>query len=268
MKVISFNILAQPWIDNELKREAIHRNDLKRECRICRQVEFLHYSNADLILLQEATPLVISAFKKRLPQYEILSCFSEMCWQPMTPNTPKNGNAILWKRDRIQNPKCQIIELHKISGNNAAMVTGTDSKTGYPIKIISLHLEYGNIKLATEQFNGLFRKNHITAYDGHVIIGGDFNMGEPKYPLRGIIHDNGFKECLSQSLEVKTHPFFNGPDSGSVSHILVRGFSCKKSGVAVQEKLLKSKTPIGDCLRIYGSDHYPIFAFIIPHSRV
>lgn len=248
LSVVSFNVLAQAWIDERLRREALDARHLRRDYRVKQQIRLLRHSRPDIVLLQEVTPLVLNQYKQELLEYHIPSCFSRMKWQPATPKDPINGNAIIWRRGLFAGKaKCDVIALDERRGNYAAMVTGVLAATGQHIRIVSLHLEWGNIEIASKQFRNLFERGYITTHK-RVIIGGDFNMCI--HPIVDVLKMHG----LSDHVELRTHPFPDKSEARTVTHILTRGL--KRTNTT---KLLggECKT-IGDCLKLYGSDHYAV----------
>ena len=76
--VLSFNVLAQTWIDDEIRQAVLDKRHLQRSYRVSRQIECMRQSNADVILLQEVTPIVLEHYKKRMPEYYVPTCFSQM----------------------------------------------------------------------------------------------------------------------------------------------------------------------------------------------
>jgi endonuclease/exonuclease/phosphatase family metal-dependent hydrolase len=253
LKIVSFNVLAQAWIDDRLRAEALDSRHLHRGYRIKRQIEILQTSLPDIVLLQEVTPIVIQKYKEMLPEYHVPSCFSRMHWQPARPSDPINGNAVIWRKGLFAGKaKCDIIELDKKLGNYAAMVTGVLAKTNQSIRIISVHLEWGNIDAASKQFRNIFERGYIRNHK-RVIIGGDFNMGGGRPDQFPIIADIAHHGLIDHCVGVRTHPFKD--ESRTITHILTRGFVDTVSGACT---ILGNCKTIGECLQRYGSDHYPI----------
>lgn len=249
LSVLSFNVLAQAWIDDRLRREAHDSRHLSRSYRVKRQIELLkQHPQPDIVLLQEVTPLVLNHYKEALPDYHVPSCFSRMKWQPATPKDPINGNAIIWRRGLFAGKaKCDVVCLDERKGNYAAMVTGVLASTGQHIRVVSLHLEWGDTNSASKQFNNLFDRGYITNHK-RVIIGGDFNMCVIP------ILDDIKRHVLTDSVKIRTHPFPDPTECKTVTHVLSRGMVPKGC------KLLAGDCEsVGDCLKKYGSDHYAVF---------
>lgn len=253
LSVLSFNVLAQAWIDDRLRQEAHDSRHLTRSYRVKRQIQLLKRHQPDIVLLQEVTPLVLNHYKEALQEYHVPSCFSRMKWQPATPKDPINGNAIIWRRGLFAGKaKCDVVCLDERHGNYAAMVTGVLAGNGQHIRIISLHLEWGNVKLASQQFRNIFERGYITNHK-RVIIGGDFNMGGTNARDFPIIEDIKRHQFIDNVTPLRTHPFPDRTEAKTVTHILTRGLSCEKC------ELLDGDCPtIGECLRKYGSDHYAV----------
>jgi endonuclease/exonuclease/phosphatase family metal-dependent hydrolase len=248
IKVLSFNVLAQTWIDEELRDLSIDKRHLQRSYRISRQMEYMKRSNADVILLQEITPIVLRHYQKHMPEYLVPTCFSKMLWKPSSPDTPINGNAIIWKKGLFISAQCNIIELDRRLGNYAAMITAVTAKTRQHVKFISLHLEHGNFQAASAQFRNLFTKRYVKN-EKRVVIGGDFNMGHPDWDIAEFFKQRGFQDCVP--INHPTHPFRNDPYGQTIDHILFRGLRRKRF------KIVPCKS-VGECIKLYGSDHYPI----------
>ena len=252
LSVLSFNVLAQAWIDDRLRQEAHDARHLTRSYRVKRQIDLLRRHKPDIVLFQEVTPLVLNHYKQSLQDYHVPSCFSRMKWQPATPKDPINGNSVIWRRGLFAGKaKCDVVCLDERRGNYAAMVTGILASTGQHIRVVSLHLEWGDTKAASKQFQNLFDRGYITNHK-RVIIGGDFNMGGNNANSFPIIQDIK-RHGLSDSVNFRTHPFPDKSEAKTVTHILSRGV------VRQNCELLAGDCPtIGDCLKRYGSDHYAV----------
>lgn len=254
LTVLSFNILAQTWIDNTIKKHAQSKTHLTKEYRIRKQIQILKDVNADIVFLQEVTPSVLNKFLTALPIYATSHCFASIYWQPARNSDPINGNVIIWKRGLFVNPKCKVVELDSKRGIYAATLHTTLVGTHTPILLVNVHFDYSlDTYLQTRQFRNLFKKGkkrYITNQK-HVIIAGDFNMGGndiSAFPILPDIKKHGFVDF---SLGMRTHPF-PAPDAANVTHILARGFK-----QISKTKVMKSPS-IGDTLRNVGSDHFPV----------
>lgn len=254
LKVVSWNVLAQPWIDHEIRSHAQDKRHVRRPYRIARQVELLARIDADVLLLQEVTPIALTQFKSALTQYESPSCFSRMYWQPKTARTPVNGNAVLWRRDLFANASCGLLELDHRRGNYASLLEATHLPTGHSVKFVSLHLEYGDRAAGALQFKRLFNQQFITSADRHVVVAGDFNMGPPNWLVERDVKVHKFSDCVRKT-GLMTHPFREGPDDNIIDHVLIRGFKCRKT-------VVPQCSSIGESLRLLGSDHYPVVAWL------
>lgn len=256
--ILSFNVLAQAWIDDRLRREVYDSRHINRTYRINKQIQLLKECNPDIVLLQEVTPIVIHKYKSMLPEYHVPSCFANMKWGGASRSDPVNGNAIIWRKGLFAGKaKCDIIELDRRRGNYAAMVTGVLASTNESIRIISLHLEWGNIKAASQQFRNIFKREYIRNHK-RVIIGGDFNMGGAsvdEFPIIPDIKAHGFTDHVSTE---RTHPFPDPTEATTITHVLTRGIRAVHEAGALHGGC---KT-IGDCLKEFGSDHYPVFVSV------
>ncbi len=265
LKVLSFNVLAQVWVDSELRR-LVPQKYLNATYRINRQIRVLKIENADIVFLQEVTPRVLKKYMQKLKGYKF--CFAPTDWKMYcgrdkgwrtycTSNkTALTGNAILWKADKFKRVKCTVVTLDNIRSNRAIKVAAT-LKSGKQIHLVCVHLAYGDRQAASMQFHNIFKS--AIKNQRRVIIAGDFNMGVPNMPIVGEIHHRGFTD-LSQG--VRTHPFyFHENEDFTLTHILTRGFHMKtKPAIAGCKNLFKKpdRDAIFKSLKIFGSDHFPI----------
>lgn len=259
LTILSFNVLAQPWIDHKLKQEVCDARHLRRSYRVKRQIELFKLVDADVLLLQEVTPNVLVKYRDALPQYDVPVCFSQMHWQPSTSTAPINGNAVLWRKGLLHDVKCSLVTLDAKLGNYAAVVEGKLAKNTKKVKFVSLHLEYGMNKTSAaarlRQFKRLF-PNTIAPSDAHVVIGGDFNMGHPHWVIDDCVSNHAFMDVIPPKKKVTTHPFSDRTvDDAIIDHVLTRGFKTVKTIVPQCES-------IGETMQVFGSDHFPIVTTI------
>lgn len=265
LRVLSFNVLAQVWIDSELKR-LVPKKYLNVTYRVNQQIKVIKSSNADIIFLQEVTPRVLKQYMHKLKYYKF--CFAPTDWKIYcgkdkgwrtyctTNKKPPTGNAILWRADLFKKVKCTVVTLDKVRSNRAIKVSGV-LKSGKQITLLGVHLAWGDREVASTQFHNIF-KGHIKN-QRRVIIAGDFNMGIPNMPILGEIHRRKFTD---QTQGVRTHPFyFHENEDVTLTHILTRGFRVKsRSRIANGKNVFKKpdRDAIFKCLKIFGSDHFPI----------
>lgn len=243
LKILTWNVLAQQWIDLELKDAALDKRHLKRTYRIEKQLQYIKQTNPDVILLQETTPIVLRQYQRQLPDYEI-DCFSQMRWQK--EYSPINGNAILWKKNILKDTRCDTIILDKQAGIYGTLLRARVTN-GAQITFVNVHLSYGNFKAASNQFKTIF--DYLERSDQKIVIGGDFNMGYPDWEIERFFNGKGFTDCLKRN--TVTHPFKNDPYGQTIEHILIKNMKCQNISIG------ESKS-IGDSLKKYGTDHYPI----------
>lgn len=248
--IMSFNTLAPIWIDEQLRKE-VNATYLEKNYRIDKHIKVIKKYNPDILFLQESTPSILNKYQEQLPEYYLPPCFAQMKWAPFKEEHAVNGNAIMWKPYIFKNDyKCSVVMLDSKRGNYASVVNGTfyDNK---PITLVCIHLECGNYDVASKQFRNIVKKNIIDTKNNRTIIAGDFNMGDKdlsKYPIIPDIKKWNLKDPLNG---FRTHPFMNEECEG-ISHILHRGFKKIKS------KQIGNAKSIEDCLKKYGSDHYPV----------
>lgn len=250
IKVMSFNVLAQVWIDDPLKNITKSKY-LDKFYRVKKQVETIKDVNPDILFLQEVTPSTLNKYLDQLPNYFVPPCFARMSWIPHNDYHAINGNAIMWKKDLFKTYKCQTVVLDQKHGNRISVVTATLKENNKSIKLICCHFTWGNPDIAAEQFRNIFRHNIMTKTVDYGIIAGDFNMGNndiKTYPIINDIKKYGFSDPINGK---RTHPFMEDLHS-SISHILPRGFK------NIKNIKIGHSSNIEECLRIYGSDHFPV----------
>jgi len=250
VRVLSFNVLAPVWVwtDGELRRSVKKQAFLRKQYRITRHIKLLKKIKPDIIFLQETTPSMLAKIRAVLPEYYVPPCFSKMCWTRGNTHAV-NGNAILWKRGTFLSAKCSTVFLDRVS--YAAVITGILAN-GKTIKLVNVHLEWNNPEKAAKQFREIFKQSVITTQDKHVVIAGDFNMGDfnvTRYPIIPDLLRHGLYDILNG---IQTHPF-TLQEYKSISHILVRNINVVKKGVGTAKS-------INHCVKKFGSDHFPIFA--------
>lgn len=259
--ILSFNVLAQAWIDKVLRRSVDNKSYLKRDYRIKKNIEVIKTINPDFVLLQEVTPYVLKKYKSIMSDYD--SCFVEMFWQPYREHHAVNGNAVMWKKQLIDSFECVEYVIDKKRGINGIAVIGKLKQSNTHIIVSSIHLEYGNVLLASKQLNTALNfinklHNNVSIKDSReciTIVGGDFNMNTNRLFVKDVLKDQKFIEISSS--EYRTHPFEDTGEDSAISHILLRSSIAKKHSCCNPIRL-----SISDTLKNFGSDHYPLTASI------
>lgn len=259
MKVVSFNTLAQVWIDDDLRYHAVDRRHLSRAYRVRRQIEWLSKLDGDIVFLQEVTPIVLAAYKKALPQYDGFDqCFACMEWQPSREWHAINGNAILWRKGLFEGaPKCQRVILDKARGISATLLTPRFAHTRERVALMCVHFDWDPTekKYQPQQFRNIFDLGYIRPTMKRVIIAGDFNMS-----TRHIDSDMTKRHLVDVTENRRTHPF-PAPEDPGITHILIRGFK------PVGRASIPSAASIGATLKKFGSDHFPVVATLTTPRR-
>ena len=242
-----------------LRKHSVDDGLLYKKHRIRKHIQVIQDMSPDIVCFQEITPSIISTLKQHLLDYDASRCFAQIEWKSSkckknicATKHPINGNAIFVRKGTFASMACEKVYLDK--WNQAALITGK-LKNGELIKIVSLHLEWNDPKTASKQFRSLFDCHAIKKTDKHVIIAGDFNMGghnAKEYPIISALAKHKFVDILNG---VRTHPFTDDRYP-SISHILLRN-------ARVLEKGVGHANSIKECLELFGSDHFPIYADII-----
>jgi endonuclease/exonuclease/phosphatase family metal-dependent hydrolase len=250
LRILSFNVLAQTWIDDEIRNHVKDQRHLKRQYRLAKQIKLLKHVDADVLFLQEVTPITLSKMQKELSNYEFPGCFCRMLWSSLSNNAPQNGNAIVFRKGVFSETRCHVLELDGERGNYASVVEAVHRLSGHRLKLVCVHLEYGDRDAAAQQFRRLL---HTLSSDGHVIIGGDFNMGPPSWPIAQYFKLHTLQDaCLGVA---RTHPFKDGPDDNAIDHVLLRGFE-------VLDCLVPQYASVNECIKEIGSDHFPVIVSV------
>jgi hypothetical protein len=235
LKIITWNILASEWIDNDtynmINKKILYNN----KERIQKIITYILKSDADIILLQEVMPFeynnIISAFDKK---YNI-SMLQQINWDIIKNNS---GNVSLFKK----------VIFHKNNLEYHILDFGIYTKCKYKKKVcafFNIHLDDCSINLRYKQIKSL---TPIIQLIPNCIIGGDFNHQYKKntkfYKIPDFTIHN---KCPSYYIEKKM----------TIDNILSKGFKilpksiCPIYPINIERGFIK-----------YGSDHLPITAIV------
>lgn len=247
-RILSFNVLAQNWIDVHLRR-VVDAAFLRRDYRIAKHIEVFRNAKPEIMLLQEVTPIVLSKYQQALPDYE--AYFTPLHWKPTRPRDPVNGNAILWRRDVLHCIARTQIDLVRRKGNYGQMVSGVLKKTQQTLRLVNVHFEWGDVESASDEFHHIFAGGFVGSHK-RVVIAGDFNMGGAidTFPIIDDIQKYQFVDAAPQ---LRTHPFAD--EDQTVTHVLCRGLQIRSAAIVGQ-----GTSSVNECLKRYGSDHFPVLA--------
>jgi len=284
ISILSWNILADIYIDVSLPEYSnIPSEYLKKEYRYNKILEIINQYDATIILLQEVQEDFYHQLKN-LTQYEVLPFvyYPEYFWGAYSSKKyVKNGLATLINRNGIfWNKKLSMLNQYVIpittNGNLASCVKIND------LLIINLHFDYlddkiKNNKYMMEQFsyiiNYLNTIGNISQYK--IIIGGDYNFDFKKTDIMfkrfNINSFNDIKspnifETIDEQYLFKQYTNYNintaytdFEKTGKIDNIFVN--QLLEQVFQIIDNKYNSLNNI-ETLQIYGSDHYPVIAYV------
>lgn len=277
ISVLSWNVLADIYIDEKSPEYSnIPSEYLKKEYRYNKILERLNQYNATIILLQEVQEDFYHLLKK-LKNYNVLPFvyYPEHFWnEQMYEKYVKNGLTTLINRNgTFWNNTFSMINQYIIpitmNGNLATCVKIND------LLIINLHFDYveqNNSTYMFEQFS--YMMNYINTFANisqyKIIIGGDYNFDFKKtyivFKQFNIIEPfNTFEQINGQFL-FKQYNDYNintiytdFEKTGKIDNIFVN--QQLEQVYQIIDNQYNSLNNIRT-LQVYGSDHYPIIAYI------
>ena len=113
MKVLSFNILADQYIDYEdLQRDypTIHESDLKLEKRMPKIISYIKSVDADIVMLQEITPETKKIISAAFPEYKCVALAKHKYSEGGSYNS---GNMTMLRKGMFKNIKHKGLFLAK-----------------------------------------------------------------------------------------------------------------------------------------------------------
>jgi len=233
LKILTWNILASEWIDDDTYNMVDKKILYNNKERIQKIITYLVKSDADILLLQEVMPYEYNKIKKAFEEKYNISMLQQINWDIIKNNS---GNVSLFKKAIF----------HKDNLEHNALDFGIYTKCKHKKKvcaIFNIHLDDISINLRYKQIKSL---TPIIGSITNCIIGGDFNHQYNKntkfYKIPDFIIHN---KCHSYYIEKKM----------IIDNILSKGFKI----------LPNSKCPlypknIEHGFIKYGSDHLPIIA--------
>jgi endonuclease/exonuclease/phosphatase family metal-dependent hydrolase len=272
LTVVSWNVLAAPWASPAYYPKEMDPSVLDRGTRRAAVAAQLAELDADLVCLQETTPIDLAAVVTLLGDGVVAHSApngrdlwaswttDELPWEP-------NGTAVLWRRDRfdaVQTGALALSDDGNVATTFAARVAGTD----LGVQALSVHLDVDQPEL---------RRAQLTVACGHVeadspvvtVVAGDCNEDTIGTDLGGIIAAHGFTDTLGELGNTDpTHPLARPTDDyaplARLDHVLVRGAPAA-TGRVVDAGVWAVDGP-GDRMiegiRRTGSDHFAVVATV------
>jgi len=264
LTVVSWNVLAAPWAAPGYYPAAMDPALLDRVTRRERVAAQLAGLDADVVCLQEATPVDLMAIVAALgPAYSAHSApngrdlwagwaTEALPWEP-------NGTAVLWRTDRLAQPTTDALAL--TDDGNVATTLAT--RVGdVDLHVVSVHLDVDLPDLRRAQL-----RVACAAVDtgGVAVIAGDCNEDTTGTDLGAIAGEHGFADALTVVGNADpTHPLARPSDDfaplARLDHVLVRGAGASEACVvdAGLFAIDDAEARWIECLRRTGSDHLAV----------
>jgi endonuclease/exonuclease/phosphatase family metal-dependent hydrolase len=267
LTVVSWNVLAAPWAAPGYYPAEMDAGLLDRVARRELVAARLAELDADLVCLQETTPVDLAAIVAGLgPGYAVHAvpngrqlwagwATDDLAWEP-------NGTAILWRSDRVADRATGALALSddgNVATTLAARVDGVD------LHVASVHLDVDHPNLRRAQLGVAC----ADAADGAAVIAGDCNEDTIGTDLGTIAAEHGFVDALTVAGNTEpTHPLARPTDDyaplARLDHVLVRGGTAT-AGRVVDADVWSVDGPgtrMIEGLRRTGSDHLAVVARI------
>jgi endonuclease/exonuclease/phosphatase family metal-dependent hydrolase len=230
MKILTWNILAEEWIEPEYYPTIRDFSVMDSDKRITLILKKLNTENADIMLLQEVTDVHYDQLYKYFNRTYYISSLRAIQW---TKSKTSSGNITL-----VRKRLCKTI--YEIPLDYGVFVKADD------IAIYNVHLD--DISFSKRK-NQIDRLRPRIAKETYVVLGGDFNQefkeNNPLYKLSNMTVHN---TCITYFIEKNMN----------IDNILTKGFMASK------EYCPHVPSNVTQGIRMYGSDHLPVIAVINP----
>jgi endonuclease/exonuclease/phosphatase family metal-dependent hydrolase len=274
--VASWNVLAAPWAAPAYYPAGMDSGLLDRVARRDLVARSLDDLGADLVCLQETTPVDLAAIVAALGDGVVAHSApnGRQLWAGWTTEElpwETNGTAILWRTERfddVETGGCPLSDDGNVATTFRARLAGTGTRVG----VVSVHLDVDRPELRRAQLDtacsALGRPTPATID----VVAGDCNEDTTATDLGTIIAGHGFADALTAVGNADpTHPLASPSDDyaplARLDHVLVRGASVA-DGRVVDAGLWAAVADPGERmiegLRRTGSDHLAVFATIVP----
>lgn len=249
LKVVSFNILAEQFIDyKDLSADypGVPAKVLKEAQRLPKIFAFLIKSSPDIALLQEVNPKVLLLIKAKFAKYYKIFPLALHHTEEAKMKGNAYGNLIMVKHGICTNAKQTVYRVPKL-GSAFAVVNCIIN--GRAATLINIHLDADEETEAKRiiEVRALMRFIKPLLATNAILISGDFNTSDRKTHAM-------FKE-LNPIVEDPMGTYLDVP--AMIDWIYVRNLYVVK-GHVVRPARGNAATP----LKKYGSDHYPIIGIV------
>ena len=240
MKILSWNILAEEWIDKKYY-PMVKEQLLESKKRFKIIMKHIRSMSPDIILLQEVMKNNHKYLIKKYSHKYYISPLIPVPWVGYPVG--ESGNVTMLKLSKFQG-----INFNKLDSMNFLTAYYKDIKIG----IVNVHLDDSSNKRRINQIKKVIKKTNNL---DKVVIGGDCN--EQYIKNRGIY--NKLKK-YDYKIAIKNTTYFIEKQM-IIDNIFYRGFKIKDSYVdnSCGSRTIKN---INCQLQKYGSDHFPIIAIL------
>ena len=247
MKILTWNILAAEWIKKSYYPNVKEKVLFDRKSRLKRIMERIVEENPDILLLQEVMALEYKTLTAKLQDNYYISLLSPVNWAKkasiaVEEITSESGNVTFLKKS-VFSPKKDI---HHATLPMDFGVYSTAVYKNKRIHIFNIHLNDLSSQKRHKQMNII---RPFLASQKCCIIAGDFNQEykptSKLYSIPGFVVHN---VCPTYYVE-KTM---------NIDNILTKGFTPVK-----KEKCNVVPLNVETGLKLYGSDHLPVYLDIL-----
>ncbi len=269
--VASWNILAAPWAAPAFYPPGMETAALDRVVRRTAVAAELAELDADLVCLQETTPVDLAAVIALLGDGVIAHSAAnapELWADWSTPELPwePNGTAVVWRRARFDDVETGALTLSD-DGNVATTFTGRITGTATRVRALSVHLDVDRVELRRRQLRTACEHLGPGVTDTIDVVAGDCNENTRDTELGTILAEHGFVDALAViGNDDPTHPVARRTDDyaplARLDHVLVR-HAAPEAGRVVDAGTWAIDDP-GERMiagiRRTGSDHFAVVA--------
>jgi endonuclease/exonuclease/phosphatase family metal-dependent hydrolase len=271
LTVVSWNVLAAPWAAPAYYPADMDPARLDRVARRALVAAQLVALDADIVCMQETTPVDLAAVMEELgdryaahaaPNGRALWASwstDALPWEP-------NGTAVLWRRgrfDAVETGSLALSDDGNAATTFAARVVGNDAT----VRAVSVHLDVDRPELRRAQLATACAHFPIAAGATADVVAGDCNEDTIGTDLGTIAAEHGFADALTDLAATEpTHPLALPSDDyaplARIDHVLVRG-AAPVAGRVVDAGLWSVEGPgnrMVEGLRRTGSDHLAVVA--------
>jgi endonuclease/exonuclease/phosphatase family metal-dependent hydrolase len=274
--VASWNILAAPWAAPVFYPPDMDPAVLDRATRRASVATALGELDADLVCLQETTPVDLAAIVTLLGDDVVVHSAPnapELWATWSTPELPweANGTAVLWRRDRFEDVVTGALSLSD-DGNVATTFDARLAGSGTRVRVVSVHLDVDHADLRRAQLaracEHLGAASEAAAAERVVdVVAGDCNENTDGTDLQSLLAGRGFVDALTAVGNTHpTHPVARPTDDyaplARLDHVLVRG-AVPIAGAVVDAGVWEVGDPgtrMVEGMRRTGSDHFAVVA--------